>query len=216
MKPETFKVARLHPAARRRWAMNLVVRCFSVFVGVILVFGIDASKTDRVPRSAKALEPFARGIGSQPKDQPNILVLLIDDADVELLSESLVSYFPTLKDLYSNSVRFRNAFVTTPLCGPSRAAIQRGQYAHRTNILTNAPGETGLVTEPSGGFDLFFEQFLPLDTLATRLDDAGYHTMMVGKYLHANFPGDAGPGSVPPGWDEYSASRGGIYHQTNP
>ena len=91
--------------------------------------------------------------------------------------------------------RFRNSFVNYSLCCPSRATFLTGQYAHNHGVLGNAP--------PNGGFDRF--QALHGDNnLAVWLQDAGYYTAMIGKYLngYANNP------PVPPGWSEwYAAAR---------
>ncbi len=54
---------------------------------------------------------------------PNFVVLLTDDVDVDLLSPPLLNYFPNLLSVHGDSMRFKNAFVTTPLssCELSRA-----------------------------------------------------------------------------------------------
>ena len=44
-------------------------------------------------------------------------------------------------------------------------------------------------------------------TLATWLDDAGYNTARVGKYL-VEYPIDST--YVPPGWDEWYTTYGGV------
>jgi N-acetylglucosamine-6-sulfatase len=65
---------------------------------------------------------------------------------------------------------FRNAFVTTPLCSPSRASFLTGQYAHQHNIVGN---EKPRVYGP-----LSFE----LTTFPMLLQRAGYETAYVGKW----------------------------------
>ena len=42
---------------------------------------------------------------------------------------------PNLDALARSGVHFRNAFVTTALCSPSRASILTGQYAHRHRVV---------------------------------------------------------------------------------
>ncbi len=165
------------------------------------------SREDRQPRS-----DVPRREESHPL--PNFIILLTDDVDVDLLTQPLLDYFPNLKSLHDQSVRFSNAFVTTPLCGPSRAAILRGQYGHRTGILTNTPASNGLLHEPSGGFPIFYDRGYVYDNLAPRMNVAGYRTLLVGKYLHENFFDPAGYGYVPPGWDEFNTSWGAKYFET--
>lgn len=97
---------------------------------------------------------------------------------------------------------FSRAYATFPLCCPARASILTGQYAHNHGVLGN--GDTGV-----GGY----AEFDGSSTLATWLDDAGYRTSFIGKYL--NGYGAARPLAVPPGWDEFRASvAGGDYFQT--
>jgi N-acetylglucosamine-6-sulfatase len=60
---------------------------------------------------------------------------------------------------------FKNAFVTTSLCSPSRASILTGQYSHVHTIVDNQAGEPdGLV---------FFPQYLQKN---------GYQTSFFGKW----------------------------------
>ena len=73
-----------------------------------------------------------------------------------------------------------------------RASILRGQYAHNTHIVGNE--------QPWGGFEKFRHLGLEESTVATWLQDAGYHTAMIGKYLNRYVPERDG---VPPGWDEW-------------
>ncbi len=94
--------------------------------------------------------------------------------------------------LMQRGVRFDEAFVSNPLCCPSRATILTGDLSHTTGVYRVDP--------PYGGFVSFRDE----DTLATRLDAAGYTTGLFGKYLDA-YQGAAVRGYVPPGWDRWVA-----------
>jgi arylsulfatase A-like enzyme len=91
-------------------------------------------------------------------------------------------------------MRFDNAFVSNPLCCPSRATIMRGQYAHNTHVWTNVNG-------PSGGWQGYQSRGYEGNNVATHLDAAGYNTGLFGKYLN-NYDVE---GSKPPGWDDWFA-----------
>jgi Sulfatase len=61
----------------------------------------------------------------QAPDRPNVILILTDDLDARLLDEHLADY-PNIRKLASEGTTFSNAFVTDPLCCPSRATILRG------------------------------------------------------------------------------------------
>ncbi|HET7142764.1 MAG TPA: sulfatase [Anaerolineales bacterium] len=121
---------------------------------------------------------------------PNIIVVLTDDMDLKLS--------PFLKNTTSliaeQGATFTNYFVTSSICCPSRASMLRGQYAHNTNVLANAP--------PVGGFKRFFQDNKESDSLATWLNQADYRTSLIGKYLNG-YPVPAGKKYLPPGWTDW-------------
>ena len=139
--------------------------------------------------------------------KPNIIVINLDDADAELfeMSNSAVM-FPNIMKLANDGITFKNFHVTTPLCGPSRASFYRGQYAHNTGIRVNRPGTLN-GNGFSGGFRLYREQGYFENDLSTWMKDAGYRTMMVGKFLHADVQR-----YIPPGWDDFRYFLGGRYY----
>ena len=120
-------------------------------------------------------------------ERPNIVLILTDDQPYDSLQ-----YMPIVQtELAQKGIVFENAYVTTPLCCPSRASIFTGLYAHNHNVKTNRM--------PVGGATVFDDS----STLALWLSQAGYQTALMGKYLNDY---DALPeGYIPPGWSEWDA-----------
>ena len=119
---------------------------------------------------------------------PDILLIVTDDQRWDSLDA-----MPILaRELVARGTTFENAFAPTPLCCPSRASILTGNLAHTTHVYRNAP--------PFGRVEWFDDR----STLATWLDDAGYATGYVGKYLNG-YQHAALTGVVPPGWDRWVA-----------
>jgi arylsulfatase A-like enzyme len=136
------------------------------------------------PRAIHILEPTA-----EADTRPNIILLMVDDLDVGSLDAAIESgYMPNLAStLLAGGTTFTESFVTLSLCCPSRSTALTGQYPHNHGVIRNS-GQ-------SGGFDRFDDG----STLATWLQDGGYHTGHVGKYLN----GYRDVRYVPPGWDRW-------------
>ena len=142
-------------------------------------------------------------------ESPNIILINLDDADADLLDpQRMATRFPHLNRLATEGIRFTNMHVTTPLCGPSRACLLRGQYAHNTGIRSNDP-----FSDRSNGFGGGMRLYRDLgyfqNDLSTWMKAAGYRNMLVGKFLH----GDT-LNLVPAGWDDFYSSRGAEYYGT--
>jgi N-acetylglucosamine-6-sulfatase len=137
-------------------------------------------------------------LGMRPKDvealtaKPNIVFILADD----MCKDDLKHMPKTRSVLKDKGIIFHNAFVSTPLCCPSRATIMRGQYAHNSEVW-NSRGS-------SGGWQTYRAKGLERNNVATRLDAAGYRTGLFGKYLN----GYKGTSNKPPGWDRWFAHVG--------
>ncbi|HEU5029832.1 MAG TPA: sulfatase [Spirillospora sp.] len=135
--------------------------------------------------------------GPGPKGaRPNIVYVLTDD-----LSWDLVDYMPHVKELQKRGLTFSNYFVADTLCCPSRATILTGMYPHNTGVLSNDP--------PTGGFQVFNNRGDEKVTFATALQQAGYSTALMGKYLNG-YETTKKQGSsrtyVPPGWSEWQVT----------
>jgi N-acetylglucosamine-6-sulfatase len=126
----------------------------------------------------------------QQQAKPNILVVMTDDQTVESLR--VMANVNAL--LVKQGTTFANNFASFPLCCPSRATFVTGQYGHNHTIMGNAA--------PAGGYDKLAPSHA--NTLPAWLQQAGYHTVHVGKYL--NGYGRTRPTEVPAGWNEWYGS----------
>jgi N-acetylglucosamine-6-sulfatase len=120
---------------------------------------------------------------------PNVVVILVDDLrwdDIGIAGHPFAET-PAIDQLAREGTRFRNAFATTPLCSPSRAAILTGQYAHTNGIIDNTARDSATHRLP---------------TLAIPLAEAGYQTAFIGKWHMGN------DDTRRPGWTHWVAMRG--------
>ena len=126
---------------------------------------------------------------SSTTHQPNIVFILTDDLDFASAQK-----MPEIRSLLvEEGTSFDEAFVSHPVCCPSRATILTGLYDHNHNVLSN--------NFPSGGFEKFVAEGHETESSAVHLQEAGYQTAFFGKYLN-EYPADD-PTHVPPGWDEW-------------
>jgi N-acetylglucosamine-6-sulfatase len=123
--------------------------------------------------------------GAKPR---NVVFILVDDMRFDAMGFVGHPFLktPHMDDLAADGVHFRNAFVTTSLCSPSRASILTGQFMHKHGVVDNfnpVPAET-----------VFFPQYL---------QRAGYATAFIGKW-HMGEDDDA----PQPGFDHWVSFRG--------
>ena len=149
-------------------------------------------------------EVWVDRFGPDPQPlRPNIIFILSDDQrwDTTDDTHALVpgeDIMPGLRsELGGSGLEMVNAFMTTPLCCPSRSSILAGQYSHTTGVYTN--------TGENGGADDFDDSV----SIGTILQSAGYRTAFHGKYMNG-YPAlwtPPAPPYIPPGWDDWQAFR---------
>ena len=98
-----------------------------------------------------------------PSGRPNVVVINLDD-----MRADMAAYLPKLRQwMVDGGTSFRNGYVSTPSCCPSRASLMSGRYVHNN----------GQFQQQTLGFDLGL-------TVQRYLHDAGYFTGHAGKFLH--------------------------------
>jgi N-acetylglucosamine-6-sulfatase len=150
------------------------------------------------PVAAAAILASRCGAGSQPgsptptptpaptpQPKPNIVFLLADDDD----SVSIASMPHVQELLVRQGMSFRNAFACFPLCAPARASMLTALHAHNHGIGYNA---TATADFRASGRES--------STVAVKLQQAGYRTALIGKYVN-QYEGDY----VPQGWDVWAS-----------
>ncbi|MEZ5114331.1 MAG: sulfatase-like hydrolase/transferase [Nocardioidaceae bacterium] len=102
----------------------------------------------------------------------------------------------TRKYLQDRGLTFKNSFAPYPLCCPSRSSFLTGKYTHNHHVYSH---------EDPYGFRVFNDSV----TIATALQESGYQTALVGKYLNGygeqtvKATGKSSLKYVPPGWTDW-------------
>jgi len=127
-------------------------------------------------------------------NQPNIVFILADDlgwADLPCYGNTF-NEAPNLDKLAEAGMRFTNAYAACPVCSPTRASIQSGQYPARVGVVDFITGHWRPYEEvvvPKNR-----TQYLPteIESIAESLKKAGYTTGYFGKW-HLGYTEDTSP-----------------------
>src|SRR5262245_36038011 len=126
----------------------------------------------------------ARPVSADRDGRPNILVVMTDD-----MAATDVALMPHVQKLLaSKGTTFADAVDSFPICCPARATFITGQYAHNHGVKGNF--------YPYGWYGFKHRG----NTLPSWLQDAGYKTALIGKWLNG-YGAEDGHGEVPKGFN---------------
>ncbi len=121
-----------------------------------------------------SLQSLSDPVKQTETKKKNIIYILTDDQrydEVGFLNPRITT--PNMDKLAAGGVYFKNAFVTTALCSPSRATILTGQYMHNHGVVDN--------NNPAKKDSVYFPSYL---------QEVGYETSFFGKW-HMGGHGDS-------------------------
>lgn len=140
------------------------MRILRILLPLIILYSCKPAGDDQEHTDTTKV-PVVRIDGVKPR---NVVFILADDHRYDFMGfTGKVPWLetPAMDRLAKEGAYFRNAFVTTALCSPSRASILTGLYSHTHTVVDNqAPDPPDLI---------FFPQYL---------QKAGYQTSFFGKW----------------------------------
>ncbi len=104
---------------------------------------------------------------TEAKTRPNVVFILTDDQRWDQMSCAGHPFLetPHFDRIAAEGARFRNMFITTSLCSPSRASFLSGLYAHTHGVSNN-----------------FTDYPARMTSFPMRLQEEGYRTAYIGKW----------------------------------
>jgi N-acetylglucosamine-6-sulfatase len=171
-----------------------------------------SADTDTAPTTARMAEVASVRLGEPARQQPqarkaprpNVVVVMMDD-----FSMDLVQTMRSARQMKRAGASYRHSYVVDSLCCVSRSSFFTGQYPRQTGVHTNTSNQG---TSRLGGWPAFRDNGNQARSFNVRLQQAGYHTGFIGKYLNEYewAPGRALP-PVVPGWSTFNVVFGSAY-----
>jgi len=128
--------------------------------------------------------------GAQVDTRPNIVFIMTDDQTADSMK--------VMRNLNlavrQQGTTFSQAISTYPLCCPSRATYLTGQYSHNHGVIHNAGAFGGYVRLDN------------TNTLPVWLQQAGYRTIHLGRYLNGYGTQNPDVTEIPPGWSDWHST----------
>jgi N-acetylglucosamine-6-sulfatase len=175
----------------------VTVACLSLLTGLFAAVQEPAATGPARPGvvlPSPGERPNGRAVGVVPSNatKPNVLVVMLDD-----MRSDEMQFAPNARRyVRDRGLDFRNSFSPYPLCCPARASFLLGKYAHNHGVLYH---------EAPYGFGALDDHL----TIGNRMQDAGYATALVGKYLNrygeqpSRVTGGPSEHYVPSGWTDW-------------
>ena len=139
---------------------------------------------------------------ADPETGANVVFILTDD-----MTSAELAGMPNVQSLIgAEGTTFNEAYVSFPLCCPSRATMLSGQYMHNHGVRGNFP--------PNGSW--FKWRSHESNDLPVWLQQDGYYNVHIGKYMNGYSLVD-GTLPVPEGWSEWygKVSEDALYFDYN-
>jgi arylsulfatase A-like enzyme len=162
--------------------MRLRLHCALVLTAALGAIGVLAVGAFAGPGPSTAR-------GSTHAQRPNVVLVQTDDQTARQLKRRVMPR--TTKLLVRRGTSFDDYIAPTALCCPSRAALITGQYAHNNGVFSNAADNAYPALRDKG------------NVLPVWLQQAGYHTAHVGKFMNHYGQAVSPPTQVAPGWDDW-------------
>ncbi len=169
-----LKNNRTSKSSQKRWSTTRIVFSGIVLVGcIVALVALNKLSSEKSNFNANA-----------STEKPNIVFIMTDDENIDSVAK--MPYLSSRTDW----ITFDNAFLNVSLCCSSRSTILTGQYDSHTGVLNNVPPNDG-------------QKLNEANTLPIWLQQGGYKTAMIGKYLNG-YPWNRGE-YIPAGWNEWQA-----------
>ena len=153
----------------------------------------------------------SKAVSSEIDSRPNIIFVLADDlgwADLPSYGNTF-NEAPNLDRMSREGIRFTDAYAACPVCSPTRASIQAGQYPARVGIIDFITGHWRPYEEVIVPVNR--TQYLPdsITTIGEAMQASGYATGYFGKW-HLGFNPEHMPGNQ--GYDDWRIHRRGTFY----